>query len=374
MQGYYVHYKGRIPVGVSKKIDMSLGELRKYSKVDEIDLTPEKSNVVRSLAGFLPLVDIKRDYNKAYRMFEIIPPDYLYIRRTTADKGFLNFLRVVKDKYPKCRIVLEVMSYPYDKEEFRNLVYWPYYFKEILNRRKYNRFVDRIVTFSDDKKIFGIETIKTVNGISVDNIVPLKATNNANSEVNLICVAGMYKFHGYERLIEGLNEYYCGEKNVRVIAHMVGDGPELEYYKKLVYQYKLNEYVVFYGKCVGDKLDDIYEGMDIAISSLGLYKLGIDKISSLKVGEYLSKGIPVVVGCDAVAFSGKEFKYFIQFPNDDTPINIAEVVKFYKRVYDNSSRDEIIKEIRTFAKENVDYSVTMYPIIKYLLEDCKSEA
>lgn len=369
MKGYYIHYKGRIPVGVSKKIDMMLKEFDQFSNIEEIDLTSSRCSIFRSLLAFLPFIDIKRNYKQAFDCMERNHPDYIYIRRTTADKGFLRFIKQIRTEYPACKIIVEIMSFPYDKEEFFNMIYWPYYFKECVNRKKYKLYIDRFVTFSDDAKIFGVDTIQTLNGIDVDGIVPVTGEKNG-STINLVAVAGMYKFHGYERLIYGLGNYYKKGGARTIVLHLVGDGPELSRYKEITQKQRLEGKVIFYGKKYGQELDEIYNKMDIAVSSLGLYKLGIDKISSLKLNEYLAKGLPIVAGCDTVAMTGKSSIYYLQFENNESPIYVDKIVDFYDNIYATSKeRKEIIHDIRKLAYETVDIKVTMEGIKKYIMDE-----
>ncbi len=369
MQGYYIHYKGRFPIGVSKKIDMMLDEFRKISDIEEIDLTPMHCSLPRSLLGFLPFVNIKRDYKKAYECMEKCYPNYIYIRRTTADRGFLKFLKYIRSKYPKCKIIIEIMSFPYDREEFLNLIYWPYFFKERINRRKYKLYIDRFVTFSDDSFIFNVKTIRTLNGIDVDKISAVSGKKKS-SDINLIAVAGMCPFHGYERMIYGLYNYNKNGGTRKIVFHLVGEGQELLKYKKITKKCRLEGQVVFYGKKYGTELDEIYDGMDMAISSLGLYKLGVDRISSLKLNEYLAKGLPVVAGCETVALTGKNSRYYIQFENNDNPIDMFKIVDFYDAIYGaDRQREEIVHDIRRLAYETVDISVTMNGIKEYIEKD-----
>lgn len=366
MQGYYIHYKGRIPIGVSKKIDMMLREFDRFSDIEEIDLTPSECSIFRSLLAFLPFIDIKRDYKKAYEHMQVHNPDYIYIRRTTADKGFLNFLRHIRETYPSCKIIIEIMSFPYDKEEFFSAIYWLYYFKESLNRRKYKLYIDKFVTYSENTVIFGVDTIQTLNGIDVGAVAPASCKNRSVG-INLIAVAGMYRFHAYERLIYGLHDYNRKNGNRKIFIHLVGDGPELSKYKKITEKFQLEDQVIFYGKKYGKDLDEIYNDMDIAISSLGLFKLGVNRISSLKLNEYLAKGLPIVAGCDTVALTGKNSKYYLQFENNANPIDMDIIVDFYDRIYtSNSNREEIVRDIRQLAYETVDIAVAMKGIKEYI--------
>lgn len=374
MQGYYIHYKGRIPVGDSKRIDWMLKEFSTFSNIEEIDLTPQKSNLFRSLLGFVPFINIKRDYKKARECMDKYPPDYVYIRRTTADRGFLKFIKCIRDTYVNCKIIVEIMTYPYDKEEFFNAIYWPYYFKESINRKKYKLYVDRFVTYSDDTTIFDVRTIRTLNGIDVESVAPVSGERKS-SDINLIAVAGMCPFHGYERLLYGLYHYDQRNGGKRIVVHLVGDGPEISKYKSITKKCHLENQVIFYGQKSGKDLDEIYDGMDIAISSLGLYKLGIDRISSLKLNEYLAKGLPIVAGCNTVALTGKNCKYYLQFENNDSMIDMSQIVDFYDAIYSgDKARQEIIAEIRKWANETVGIPVTMKGIKDYITKERVEES
>lgn len=249
---------------------------------------------------------------------------------------------------------------------------WPFYFKDVFRRRGLRTIADRIVTFTEDDVIFGIPTIKTQNGIDVDAVVPVHGNRNL-SEINMIAVAALLPGHGYERCIRGLADYY-GDKNddKKIIKiHIVGEGEELDYYKKLVDKYNLDQYVIFYGKKTGEELDKIYDNKDIALGSFGSYKVGLfHRSSTLKVREYLAKGLPLVSeNIEDVFDIAPEYPYFMQVPNDSSTVNMDDIVQFYERIYGEQVEcEEIHSEIRRFAKRNVDMSVVMEPIVRYLQE------
>ena len=57
--------------------------------------------------------------------------------------------------------------------------------------------------------------------------------------------------------------------------YLVGDGPEKEFYQKLVSLYHLQDYVKFYPTMTGKELDEVYDQADIALASFGFYKAGV---------------------------------------------------------------------------------------------------
>lgn len=363
-KGYYIHFEAKRTLGVAKKIDMQISEFSKIYEMHEIEIHSEDVNIMKRFMRFLPGGAIERTYEKG--LSQISNPDFVYIRRTTADKAYISFLKEIKRKWPKCKMIVEIFTYPYDRDEFKRLLTWPYYFKEIYNRKKLTGIVDRYVTYSEDEKIFGIPTIRTGNGIIVEHVKIPKIEEH--EELRLIAVAHMQKHHGYERLIKGMRDY-CKKPNVRKVhCILVGDGPEKNKYVNMVQRYDLQKYITFFGTTVGAELDLLYEKAEIAVSALGLYKDKVDREASLKSRECLAKGFPMVTGCKVDVIK-EEYPYVCEFPNDKSPIDIEKVVSFYENLLKKQTRAEIQHSIRNFAKETVDMSVMLRPIVKYI--ECK---
>ncbi len=153
---------------------------------------------------------------------------------------------------------------------------------------------------------------------------------------------------------------------------MVGEGTELAYYKSLVQQYKLEESVIFYGKRFGSELDEIYNKSDIAIGCLGLYKKGVNTVSSLKTVEYVSKGLPVVNGFVEDLFSSNP-QFVCEFDNDDSPINLCDILGWYEDLIKKySSKEKLVESIRSFAFETADIKATMRPVMDCFAENIKN--
>ena len=148
---------------------------------------------------------------------------------------------------------------------------------------------------------------------------------------------------------------------------MVGEGEELELYKSLVKKHHLEEYVRFYGKRIGKDLDAVYNKADIAMGTFAFYKAGITISSALKVKEYMAKGFPVVSGCYEDSFGKEDIDFYLGFANDDSTVDMAKVVRFYENLLVKyGSREALRDRIRSYAKEKVDMSVVMKPVIDYI--------
>lgn len=286
---------------------------------------------------------------------------YVYIRHVcNTDIFMINFLKKIRNKVEK--IYLEVPTYPYDNE-INKLSYA--YINDIILRKYLINYINKIVTFSEDNYIFGIPTIKISNGIDIKSI-KLKSKKSINNDkvINLIAIANISFWHGYDRVIEGLNQYYNSDdfqnKYYIVKFHIVGEGDEFFNLKEMVKKYKLEEFVIFYGWKFGLDIDIIFDNMDIAIASLGSHRKGIRMSSALKVKEYCARGIPFIHSCYENGFSQNE-EFLMKIPEDDSYLNIDSVIEFYKKL--KPFYNDIIVEMRRYAEEKFSWDIQVKKIV-----------
>lgn len=364
-KGYYIHFEGRSSIGVSKKIDMQTASLSKHFDMGEVEVHSVKRSLLQRILGLFPTASIKRDYKSA--LLQLENPDFLYIRRAVADRAYVNFWKTIKEKYPNCKIIIEVFTYPYDKDEFARRDAWPFYIKELLYRGKLKKYVDAFVTYSEDTEIFGIPTIRTINGIQLETISPARGAYQEN-KITLMAVAYMQSHHGYERLIEGLQQYYQNaEHKYTIKLLLIGDGPEKPFYQSLVRKYQMENHVQFYPTLSGDALDEMYDISDIALASFGTYKKGVyTRLSALKTREYLAKGMPIITGCEIDVLDSR-YAFVMNCPNNAEPVNMEEVAAFYDRIKQKSgNKQTVISTIRQFAESHVSIDSAMKPIVDYI--------
>lgn len=359
-KGYYIHFGGGKTSGIAKKIEMQMTELGKYTEISEVLVEDTPRNLFQRLVGLLPTMSIERSYEKALE--KIKDPDFLYIRRAVADKKYVFFLKEIKKRYPRCKVIVEIFTYPYNRDDFGKWNTWPFYFKELLYKGQLKDAVDRFVTYSQDESIFGIPCIRTMNGVDIERIQPVKSGNKDDSDIQLVAVANFQRHHGYERILKGLSQYR-GKK--RVVFHLVGEGTELKKYRSLVRKWGLEKSVIFYGKKTGRELEDIYEKADILVGSFGMYKLGIESISTLKTSEYLAKGLPILTGCKERALTEADPAFYKEFPSNRNAVDIEEVVKFFDEI---AIRDVNLfhAEIRRYAEATVAMTQVLRPVVKYI--------
>ncbi len=266
--------------------------------------------------------------------------------------------------------VMEVPTYPYD-QEFKGYD-WNQRMRLHIDQRYRERLsaqMEAIVTFSDEDTIFGQRTIRISNGVDLDAI-PLHETHpDTTHEVHLIAVAEVHTWHGFDRLIHGLGEYYAnanvnvnanGNPNVnanpnvngnpehpedptprlpkrKVYFHIVGDvwpgemngsvnAPGFAPYIK---EYNIEEYVIFHGKLFGEELDKVFDLCSFAVGSLGRHRSGITVIKTLKNREYASRGLPFVYSEQDSDFDHQP--YVLKAPADESAIDIDSILAFLDR-------------------------------------------
>lgn len=163
----------------------------------------------------------------------------------------------------------------------------------------------------------------------------------------------MSRWHGYDRLFEGLNEYKCLSNRYRVIVHMVGsDGDgSLKKWKQLVEQLSLQDTVLFEGMKYGDELTQIINECDVGIGALGLYRKGLYLTSELKIREYCARGLPFIYSAKDTALCG-ELEFCYKVPNDNTPIDVSRIIEFCLKTREIKNLPE---KMRSFAKEKMTW-------------------
>ncbi len=374
MKGVYITTDGNSEsAGVEKKIANQIKVFSQYHDITRVRVL-KKPGVINKIIARFPGGSNDRMYSDALRIIRDIDPGFFYFRGIEFDKKYVVFIETLRKEFPKAKILFEVPTYPYGKELILNKTMWPWFFKDAFLRKRVSKNFDKIVTFSTDDEIFGVATIKIKNGIIVDDIV-LEDDNDNNDESNLddtaiklLAVAQFQKYHGYERVLNGIADYYRNGGDRIIKLDMVGDGNEKEKYLKMAQDLSLEKNVSFHGRVVGKDLDNFYRRADIGLGSFALYKLGINRVSSLKIREYLAYGLPVISGCNDDVFEDVSADFYKGFSNDNSNVDFFEIVSFYDSLRNKYSRNELKSVVREFAKNHVDMSVTMKEILDYLKE------
>ena len=275
--------------------------------------------------------------------------DFVYIRSNhNANPFTIHMVRQMKKAGIK--VVMEIPTYPYDSEyEAQGIS--RQIFQDKIFRKSLAKHLDAIVTFSDYNEIFGQRTIRISNGIDFKNVKMKSAINDTSKEMNMIGVAEIHEWHGFDRIIKGLSEYYSVSQNYIVKFHIVGYffNTEIEQeIKNYIANYHMEQYVILHGKKHGAELDKLFEQCDFGIGSLGRHRVGIQKIKTLKNREYAARGIPFIYSETDSDFDQKP--YVLKAPSDETPIDIYSIIQFYQGL--SMTPTEIRESIKDLSWEN----------------------
>lgn len=290
--------------------------------------------------------------------------DFVYIRKgAVLDLSVIGLLRKIKASNPSTKIVLEIPTYPYI-DEFPSFVRWDIAYKERLATPKLAQYVDRIVTYSDDEFIFGVPCINISNAYEFkDKPVVIE---KENSEINVIAVASLQFYHGYDRMIKGLIEYQKNNPSQQGVKFtLVGSGAVLKDYQKMVEENSAQSYINLTGRKTGEELAQYYQEADLALDSLGRHRSKIYYNSTLKGKEYLAKGLPIVSGVKT-DLDTRNLSYYLRVPADDSNIDIEALVEFYDKLRKGKSKEELASEIFEYGKQNFSFEATFKPVVDYV--------
>ena len=267
--------------------------------------------------------------------------------------------------------VTEIPTYPYDSE------FNPHIWKQPLRfvidkwfRRSLYRYMDAMVTFSDATEIFGQRTINISNGVDFDSIPIHHYLAPSDDSIHLIGVAEVHIWHGYDRLIAGIGEYYKNTQNPRqVFFHIVGGVHPHQRYKDnhfhpglqvIIDKYGIQDHILFHGQLFGVDLDKVFNISCFAIGSLARHRSGITVIKTLKNREYATRGIPFIYSEQDSDFDNQP--YVLKVPADETPIDILQIVDFVDHF--TMEPDEIRKTV-----EHLTWKIQMQKVIDQLMHN-----
>lgn len=241
------------------------------------------------------------------------------------------------------KAVMEIPTYPYD-QEFEGFSRTERLQLRIdqMFRRALARQLEAIVTFTNEEQIFGQRTIRISNGVDLDSM-PLHQRVDTSKELHLIGVAEVHYWHGYDRLIAGLGEYYKkmedeSGKRKEVYFHIVGgvwksemhDDEHAPGFAELIEKYGINDKVIFHGQLFGEALNAVFAQSAFAVGSLARHRSGISDIKTLKNREYASRGLPFVYSENDSDFDYQP--YVLKVPADESAVDIARIVAFEEQL------------------------------------------
>ena len=214
----------------------------------------------------------------------------------------------------------------------------------------------RIVQYAPESWWFRLgnsaRMIEIGNGIDVRAIEPRRRGPSWPAPVlHLLAVASVARWHGLDRLLHAVRAWNDRpERAFDVHVTIAGDGPALPPLRELATTLRVTEHVTFTGTVAGAALQQLYESAHIAVSSLGLHRIGLTRASVLKAREYCAVGIPFIASGEDPDFKG-DVPFRLIVSADES---IDDLVAIFARVDALLGRCDSAAE-RRFAEMHLDW-------------------
>lgn len=208
---------------------------------------------------------------------------------------------------------------------------------------------------------FGVKhkTLKQGNGFTIDKDLPLVNTTKTDNQLNLIAVAQLADWHGYDRLIKAIAIASKQDSTYQLNLTLVGDGPILNDLKSLARELDIEDKINFTGWQTGCELSELFEKSHVGVASLGLYRIGLLEASVLKVREYMARGLCVIgAGQDPDFEEDSPYRFLVE--NNDSVDGLVELLLSLKNTELPNSLD-----IRNFAENNLSFRVKIKNILDF---------
>jgi len=332
------------------------------SLLGENESIPLKRNALANVRGYEHtkiFIDLIAAAREAMRR---IPVDVLYMRYMPTFHGALKTVRQLKARGG--RLVVEYPTYPPDQENSRFFLRKQVFRYTDRIMRKIHPMVDLYALIGEPcgGTLGGRPAVNIVNGVNVTALPP-HVPNPADPTVRLLALASMSGWHGYDRILRSLAAYQ-GSTPVRVeFAGGDGDG-SLAAWKALAQELGLSDRVTFHGPLYGSALDRLVAQCDVGLGSLGMYRYGLKQGMTLKLREYMARGLPFVSAVDDPALPDDP-AFALRVPNDDTPIDMNAVVAFALAAKHDPARGE---RMRAYAREHLSWEGVLRAVLERVSE------
>lgn len=303
--------------------------------------------------------------------------DVIYIRLDRISFDVIRLCKTARANGAK-QIIIELPNYPYMMDYIKSVNGVSPFSQRLTAQLKVlgtaaqdrlaalqlHGLVDAVALIGNkEDSFFGVKAMNISNGIDVDamSLVPPK---NDRNEIVIVGVAGTLWWQAYDRILVGMNIYKQKKSSEDPCIRFImvgGDAKEMPEFRALIHKFGLDDEVECPGFKTGEELDAIYARADIGASKLGCYRRGLQACSSLKAREYCAKGLPFLYTCED-SIEDENVEFALQIPNNDTPVDMAEVVKFVNRC--RANRD-LAEQERAFARSHFDWQSILKQVLDF---------
>jgi len=193
-----------------------------------------------------------------------------------------------------------------------------------------------------------VQHIAIPNGIGVAQTKQTGYRTFDGHELNIVFPASHDNpYHGVDRILRSLDAY---NGQVKITLHLAGNYKNSEYLN--------HPHVSYHGVLNEEELDKLMGEMHIGASTFAVFRRHINDPAALKTREYIARGLPFIIAyrdADLVNHV-PEKKFYLEFSNDESLIDLNKVVDFVKELNTNYDGVELSDYMRSYAEKYLDWS------------------
>jgi glycosyltransferase involved in cell wall biosynthesis len=198
------------------------------------------------------------------------------------------------------------------------------------------------------------------NGIDVGSY-PLKNTVSPGRDSLRLLYVGSHIAHwqGLDRILEGIAAY---DGKARIELHVAGSMNAST--RQLIEKLGIKHHIHAHGYVEGTALDRLFDDCDIAVGTLGMHRKNLTFGSTLKVREYMARGIPFILSYTDEDLT-PDLPYVFKAPADDSPIDMDQIHQFTTQLY-RSHGKTLSADMHAYALKHMDYQMKIIKLLDFI--------
>ncbi|MBI9046161.1 MAG: glycosyltransferase [Anaerolineaceae bacterium] len=263
-------------------------------------------------------LEVSRSYQlwRLIRRIKEYQPDIIYLR-------FGLFTIPLGGLFKVSKVILEVNSNDIDEYKSRG---WFFYYWNKWTRQLIFKPASGFVTMSNElsemkqNSKFSKPSVIIPNSINLDLFPFFPAPKSDKLRVVFVGIPGQ-SWQGTDKLV------VLAKAFPELIIDLIGFLPE-------DLGIPIPNNMVFHGLVSLSEVQNIMKSADTAFGTLALHRKNMQETSSLKTGEALALGIPLIMANDEPAFINHDSEFILKIPNEEKNISFYkdEIFSFIKNM------------------------------------------
>ncbi len=328
-----------------------------------IDVATPAYRLFKSIPLFCSIFRIRPTFSEAYREITSYRPDAIIWRfNITAVPGIFD----PKKAHPEVCLISEHQAK--EIEELRMTSAGSMAAPIIQRHRdKVFRNIDAVIGVTEEITRYELACAKLdipshtmTNGIDVGSYPLKNATATERDSLRLLYV-GSHTAHwqGLDRVLEGIAAYHG---KVRIELHVAGSMNAST--RQLIEKLGIEHHIHAHGYIEGTALNRLFDDCDIAVGTLGMHRKNLTFGSTLKVREYMARGIPFILSYTDEDLC-PDLPFVLRAPADDSPIDMGRIHQFTTQLY-RTHGVTLSADMHTYALEHMDYKIKIIKLLDFI--------